>query len=111
MQERKLMAFVLVVVKALIEIAGLALLGQFVVGVFAWGRRQENPVYRFFQFVASPATRLVRLVTPKVVLDQHIPLATFLILLFAWMLTIYGIAQSCAADPQQSSCARLQRAT
>src|SRR5262245_1327641 len=104
------MAFVLVIVKALIEIAGLALLAQFLVGVFAWGRRHENPIYRFFQLVASPVTRVVRLVTPKVVLDQHIPLAAFLVLLFAWMLTIYGIAQSCASDPQQSSCARLQRA-
>ena len=103
------MAFVLVVVKALIEIAGLALLGQFVVGVFAWQRRQQNPIYRFFQVIASPVTRVVRLVTPKLVLDQHIPLAAFLVLVFAWMATIYGIAHSCSIDPQQTSCERLQR--
>lgn len=104
------MAFVLVVLKALIEIAGLALLAQFLVGVFAWGRRHENPVYRFFQLVASPVTRLVRLVTPKIVLDEHIPLAAFLALVFAWAATIYGIARSCADDPSQASCARLQQA-
>ena len=103
------MAFVLVVVKALIEIAGLALLAQFLVGIFAWGRRHENPVYRFFQIVASPVTRVVRLVTPKIVLDQHIPLAAFLVLVCAWMATIYGIARSCAAEPQQASCERLHR--
>lgn len=104
------MAFVLVVLKALIEIAGLALLAQFLVGIFAWGRRQENPIYRLFQVVSSPVTRLVRLVTPKIVLDQHIPLAAVLVLLFAWLGTVYGIARSCAADPQQASCARYQKA-
>jgi len=103
-------AFVLVVLKALIEIAGLALIAQFLVGIFGWGRRQENPVYRLFQVVSSPVTRLVRLVTPKVVLDQHIPLAAFFLLLFAWLGTIYGIARSCTADPQQASCARWQQA-
>jgi uncharacterized protein YggT (Ycf19 family) len=104
------MALILVVAKALIEVAGMALLAQFLVGVFAWGRRHENPVYRFFQIVASPVTRLVRLVTPKVVLDQHIPLAAFLILVFAWGATIYGIAWSCALDPQQAACSRLTHA-
>jgi uncharacterized protein YggT (Ycf19 family) len=104
------MAFVLVVLKALIEIAGLALLAQFLVGLFAWGRRQENPIYRFFQLVASPVTRVVRLVTPKFVLDQHIPLAAFFLLVFAWLAAVYGISRSCADDPQQSSCVRLQQA-
>lgn len=104
------MAFVFVVLKALIEIAGLALFAQLLVGVFAWGRRHENPVYRFFQVISSPVTSLVRLVTPKVVLDQHIPLAAFLFLVFAWGASIYGIARSCADDPQQASCARLQQA-
>ena|ERR1700752_4368846 len=104
------MAFVLVVLKALIEIAGLALLAQFLVGVFAWGRRHENPVCRFFQLVASPVTRVVRLVTPKLVLDQHIPLAAFLILVFTWMATVYGIARSCAVELQQAACERLQSA-
>ncbi len=104
------MAFALVVAKALIEVAALALLAQFLVGLFAWGRRHENPVYRFFQVITSPVTRLVRLVTPKMVLDQHIPLAAFLVLVFAWGATIYGIARSCAIDPQQPACARLNHA-
>jgi hypothetical protein len=103
------MAFVLVVLKALIEIAGLALLAQLLVGIFAWDRRHENPIYRLFQVVASPVTRLVRLITPKVVLDQHIPLATFIVLFFAWIATVYGIATACTADPQQTGCERLQR--
>jgi hypothetical protein len=52
----------------------------------------------------------VRLVTPKFVLDQHIPLAAFFLLVFAWLAAVYGISRSCADDPQQSSCVRLQQA-
>lgn len=103
------MAFALVLVKSLVEIAALALLGQFLVGAFAWNRRQQNPVYRLFQLVASPVTRLVRLMTPKLVLDQHIPLAAFFVLVFAWMATVYGLARSCALEPQQAACARLSQ--
>jgi uncharacterized protein YggT (Ycf19 family) len=101
------MAFALVLVKTLVEIAALALLGQFLVGAFAWSRRQQNPIYRLFQLVASPVTRLVRLVTPKLVLDQHIPLAAFFVLVFTWMATVYGLTRSCAAEPEQAACARL----
>jgi uncharacterized protein YggT (Ycf19 family) len=104
------MAFALVVAKALIEIAALALLAQFLVGIFAWGRRNENPIYRLFQVIASPVTRLVRLLTPKIVLDRHIPLAAFLILVFAWIATLVGIAHSCAVEPAQAGCARLHQA-
>lgn len=104
------MAFFLIVLKALIEVAGLALLGQFIVGIFAWSRRHDNVIYRLFELIASPVTKLVRLITPKVVLDQHIPLAAFFVLVFAWLAVVYGISRSCANDPQQASCARLQQA-
>ena len=103
------MAFVLVVIKALIEIAGLALLGQLLVGIFAWNRRHENPIYRLFQVISSPVTRLVRLISPRIVLDQHIPLAAFMLLVVAWIATVYGIARSCSVEPQQAACERLQR--
>jgi hypothetical protein len=101
------MAFVLVLLKALVEIAALALFAQLVVGIFAWGRRDENPIYRLLQIVASPLTRLVRWLTPKIVLDRHIPLAAFLLLVFVWIATVYGIARTCADEPRQTGCARL----
>jgi len=104
------MAFALTVAKALIEVAALALVAQFLVGLFAWGRRDENPIYRLFQLIASPVTRLVRLLTPRIVLDRHVPLAAFLLLVFAWIATLFGIAHACAADPQQAGCERLQKA-
>ena len=103
------MAFLLVIVKAVIEIAGMALLGQFILGLLAWGRRQENFVYRLFEIVTRPFTRLTRLVTPRFIVDQHIPLATFLLLFFVWIVILFELRASCVADPQQRACAPLHQ--
>jgi hypothetical protein len=104
------MAFLLVIVKAVVEIAGMALLGQFIVGLLAWGKRQENFVYRLFEIITRPFTRLTRLVTPRFVVDQHIPLATFLLLFFVWVVVLFELRSSCIADPQQQACASFQQA-
>lgn len=104
------MAFVLVIVKAIIEVAGMALLGQLVVGIFAWGRRHDNVVYRLFQIVASPFTWVARRITPRVVLDQHIPLVTFMLLLFLWIFVVFQLRATCLENPQQRACPPLQQA-
>ncbi|MEG0821527.1 MAG: hypothetical protein RR101_07720 [Burkholderiaceae bacterium] len=98
------MAAVLVILKAILEIAGFALLAQGLVGVFSWRRRRDNPLYRLFALVASPFTRLVRRVTPQWVVDQHIPLATFLLLGFAWLFVVLELRASCIAEPTQRAC-------
>ena len=104
------MAFVLVIVKAIIEIAGMALLAQFVVGIFAWGRRHDNVVYRMLQTVASPFTWVARRITPRVVIDPHIPLVTFMLLLFLWIFVVFQLRASCVDNPQQRACTQLQQA-
>jgi uncharacterized protein YggT (Ycf19 family) len=102
-------AFLLVIVKAIVEVALLALLGQFIVGIFAWGRRQNNVVYKLFQTIASPFTWIVRRITPKVVMDTHIPLATLLLLTFAWFVVSASLRSSCLASPAQAACERFQQ--
>lgn len=105
------MAFLLVIVKAIIEVALMALLGQFIVGIFAWGRRQGNVVYKLFQTIASPFTWVVRKVTPRVVLDTHIPLATLLLLVFVWFAVSMSLRSSCLSNPAQAACERFQQVT
>ena len=105
------MAFSLVIVKAIIEVALMALLGQFLVGIFSWGRRQENLVYKLFQTVASPFTWVVRKVTPRVVLDTHIPLATLLLLVFVWLFVSASLRGTCVSNPAQPACERFQAVT
>lgn len=61
-------------------IALLALAGQFVLGLLAGAGREGNVFYKLFEVIASPFVKLMRQLTPRVVLDRHVPLATFLFL-------------------------------
>lgn len=64
----------------IVWIALLALVGQFVLGLLAGAKRDSNVFYKLLEVVASPFVKLMRLLTPRVVLDRHVPLATFLVL-------------------------------
>jgi uncharacterized protein YggT (Ycf19 family) len=98
------MAFVLLLVQTLVLVAGLALLGQGLVGIFNWRGRRQNLVYRLFEVIASPVVKLVRLVTPRIVLDQHIPIAAFMVLFFAYFWLGFEHRSSCRADVSQAGC-------
>lgn len=73
------------VVKLLAEVALLSLAGQWVLGLLAGRRRDENLFYQLFQVVTRPLIRGARLLSPRVVLDQHLPLVAFLLLVFVWL--------------------------
>lgn len=100
------LAFALLLAQTLVLVAGLALLGQGLVGLFNWRARQQNLVYRLFKVVASPMVKLIRLVTPKVVLDQHIPMAAFMVLLFAYFWLGFEHRDVCKANVSQVGCER-----
>ncbi|MBW0171259.1 MAG: hypothetical protein ACT6SF_16730 [Hydrogenophaga sp.] len=72
-------------VKLIAEIALLALFGQWVLGLLAGQRKSENIFYKILQQVGSPFVKLARFVTPKLVLERHLPLVAFLILGFVWV--------------------------
>lgn len=76
---------IIVILKALTEIAGVAMLGQGVLWVIAGSRRKDNLVYQMFQTLTSPVMNATRWVTPRVVLDQHIGLVAFFLLLVLWL--------------------------
>lgn len=73
------------VVKLLAEIALLCLAGQWVLGLLAGKRRDQNLFYQLFQVLTRPVIRGARLLSPRVVLDQHLPLVAFLLLFFVWL--------------------------
>jgi hypothetical protein len=103
---RRFVAQFLLILQTLILVAGLALLGQGVVGAFNWKRRHENIVYQLLGLVAKPAVWLVRRLTPRIVVDQHIPLATFMLLFFAYLAVGFWQRDVCLKDLTQSGCER-----
>jgi len=76
---------VIVILKALTEIAGVAFLGQGVLWLLAGSGREKNPVYNLFRTITSPVTRFARFVTPRFVIDAHIGLVAFFLLMVLWV--------------------------
>lgn len=98
------MALLIVILQTLILVAGLSLLAQGIVALFNWRRRQDNFVYQLFSIVTRPVVAVVRKVTPRIVLDEHVPLVTFLLLFFAYFLVGFWHRDVCLADLSQAGC-------
>lgn len=83
---------VIVILKALTEVAGVAFLGQGVLWVLTGVKRDKNLVYNLFKTITSPVTRVTRAITPRVIIDAHIGLVAFFLLLVLWaVLTVFKI--------------------
>ena len=72
-------------VKLVVEVALMALLGQGVLCLLAGRRREGNIVYQLLSQVSRPFVRLTRVLTPRIVLDRHVPAVAFLWLVFVWL--------------------------
>jgi hypothetical protein len=73
-------------VKLVAEIALMALLGQWLLGLLAGARRDTNFFYQLLRTLTSPFVKLARVLSPRIVLDRHVPLVAFLLLCFAWLI-------------------------
>jgi len=82
----------IVILKALTEVAGVAMIGQGVLWVIACSKREQNAVYGIFRILTSPVMKATRAVTPRIVLDQHLGLVAFFLLVVIWLvLTAFKI--------------------
>ena len=89
------MLLLVTTVKLIAEIALLALLGQWLLGLLAGAKRDTNIFYQILQILGRPFVAVARLVSPKLVVDRHLPLVAFFLLLFVWFgVTILKI-QTC----------------
>ena len=79
------------VIKAIVEVAGLAYVGQAILVVFAGGLRDQNLFYRIIRTVTDPVTRATRFLMPRFMPDRHIPWIAFGLLFWIWVFTIVGI--------------------
>lgn len=83
---------IIVILKALTEVAGVAFLGQGILWVIAGAKREQNIVYNLFRTLTSPVTRVTRAITPRIIIDAHIGLVAFFLLMVLWVaLTAFKI--------------------
>jgi len=81
--------------KLLAEIALMALLGQGLLALLAGQKRDSNLFYQLLQILTRPFTALTRRITPRVVLDRHVPIAAFVMLLMVWLLVTIAKVNLC----------------
>ena len=73
------------ILRTLVEVAGFALLGQGALAVLAGNYREQNIFYRVLRIITGPVVRGVRFITPRFVIDAHIPMLTFFLLFWLWV--------------------------
>ena len=74
-----------VILKAVVEVALFAFFGQGILYILAGSRREGNFVYGVLKTLTSPVYRIARFVSPRFILDQHIWLVAFFLLVIAWI--------------------------
>jgi len=73
------------ILRGLVEVAGLSLLGQGAVALLSGKYREQNIFFKLFQIVTKPVIRATRFITPRVIIDAHVPFLAFFILFWLWI--------------------------
>ncbi len=79
------MLLTVVIAKSLVELSLMFIVGRFVLGLLAGSKRDNNVFWQLLDVASKPALWLTRKISPKLILDQHIPLAAGSWLLIAWV--------------------------
>ena len=87
-----------VIVKALAELAGMFLLGRGLLWVLAGRKRMDNIFYQVLAIVTDPLLRFTRWIAPRVVLDSYIPAIAFGLVLWIWVAIVFwALPQMCSS--------------
>ncbi len=78
-----------IILKAVTEVAGLALIGQGILFLFAGANREKNFPYVILKTITKPVFAFARFVAPRFVLDRHIWLLTPALVFILWMVFTY----------------------
>lgn len=89
------MLLVVSAIKLIAEIAGMALLGQWIVGLLAGAKKEQNLFYQILAILGRPFVKVATWITPKFVLERHLPLVAFLLLLLVWFAAVLLKIQIC----------------
>ena len=82
------MLLAIVIAKSLIELSLMFIIGRFLLGLLAGANRDTNVFWQLLDVASKPALWFTRKISPKLILDQHIPLATSSWLLIAWVVVV-----------------------
>jgi hypothetical protein len=79
----------LLMVKALAELAFLFLLGRGLLYLLAGRKREGNIFYQVLRIVTDPVIRAARWLTPRLVIDAHIPFVAAVLVAWVWLAIVF----------------------
>ena len=82
------MLLAVVIAKSLIELSLMFIAGRFLLGLLAGPNRDNNVFWQILDVASKPVLWITRRISPKLILDQHIPLATSSWLIMAWVMAV-----------------------
>lgn len=89
---------VVVILKALAELALLFLLGRGLLYLLAGSKRQGNIFYQLFCILTDPLLRAARWLTPRFILDAHIPFVAVVLVGWIWLaLAFWALPAMCSS--------------
>jgi hypothetical protein len=87
-----------VIVKALAELAFMFLLGRGALYILAGHKREGNIFYGVLRVVTDPIIRATRYLTPRIVVDAHIPFVAVLLVVWIWLMIVFwALPAMCAS--------------
>ena len=98
-----------VILKALAELALLFLLGRGVLYLLAGRKRDANVFYQVFRIVTDPVLRAARWLTPRMILDSHIPLVAVVLLAWIWLALAFGALPAMCSSGKYDCSTLLER--
>jgi len=98
-----------VIAKALAELAGMFLLGRGLLYVLAGSRREGNIFYQVISIVTNPLIRAARWVTPRMIMDRHIPVVAFVLVLWIWLALVFWVLPEMCASGKYDCSSLLER--
>lgn len=91
-------------IKLIAEIALCALAGRGLLALLAGAKREQNLMYQLLTMMTRPFTAAFRAITPRFVVDRHIPLLTFVGLAWIWFFALLQQAELCRGMVGQGLC-------
>lgn len=89
------MLLTIVILKSLIELSLMFIVARFILGLLAGAKKTVNIFWQLLDVAAKPALWLTRKVSPKLILDQHIPFAAASWLVIAWVFVVKAKIDMC----------------
>ena len=80
----------IVLSKAITEFVLFLYIGRCVLYILAFGRHNDNLIYRILLLLTQVPEQLVSYITVKTILQKHLPYFTFIFFLSIWLVLLIG---------------------